>query len=200
MKDLYLNHEERFGPLLSNLYAMITKIGPMKGFYDFILEDLEGSRFTSILDVGTGPGIIPIRLSGMRRARIYAVDPSRDMIAIAKRKAGSATKIKFALGSSRHVPFNIKFDMIISTLSFHHWARKKESLQYLKSLLAKGGQIRIYERQRGSGLMFPGFSSHLLDIDEAISAVKSSGLKIVRVAKKNGFVCLTIKPAAGKHL
>ena len=199
MKELYLKHEERFGTVLSNLYAAFTRIGLMKKFYGFIIDDLKESKFRSILDVGTGPGTIPIELSRFKPVRIYAVDPSKSMIAIAERRAGKATRITFALGSSRYLPFKTKFDLIISSLSFHHWEKKKESLQYLKTFLTKGGQIRLYERQRGEKPMLFGLDSHLLDMDKAISVVNSSGLKIVKVKKEGKFVCLALEARSGKR-
>lgn len=194
MKELYLKHEERFGAVLSPLYSAFSNIKPMKEFYSFIIDDLRESRFKSMLDVGTGPGIIPITLSKLKGARICAIDPSKSMIAIAERKAGNAEKINFALGSSRHIPFKTKFDMIISTLSFHHWEKKRESLQYLKKFLTKGGQIRIYELQRKRKFMLPGLGSHMLDVNEAILVANSSRLRVTRIKKRNGFICLTMKP------
>ena len=194
MKELYLKHEERFGAILSPLYYAFSNMKPMREFYGFIIEDLRETRFRSMLDVGTGPGIVPIALSKLKGARIYAVDPSKSMIAIAKRKAGNSKKIDFALGSSRHIPFEAKFDLIISTLSFHHWEKKRESLQYLKKLLTKGGQIRIYELQRRRKFMLPGLGSHTLDANEAILVANSSGLRVTRIKKRDGFICLTMKP------
>ncbi len=194
LKELYLKHEERFGAILSPLYYAFSNMKPMREFYSFVLEDLRESRFKSLLDVGTGPGVIPIALSKLNGARVYAIDPSKSMIAIAKRKAGNAEKINFAPGSSRCIPFKTKFDMIISTLSFHHWERKRESLQYLKKFLTKGGQIRIYELQRKRKFMLPGLGSHLLDVNEAIAVATSSGLRITRIKKRDSFICLTMKP------
>jgi ubiquinone/menaquinone biosynthesis C-methylase UbiE len=194
LKELYIEHEERFGAVLAPLYSAFSNVKPMRKFYSFVIDDLRKSRFRSMLDVGTGPGMIPIALSKLKNARMYAVDPSESMIAIAKRKAGSSEKINFALGSSRHIPFKTKFDMIISTLSFHHWERKRESLQYLKKFLTEGGQIRIYELQRKRKPMLPWLGSHTLDANEAILVANSSGLRVTRIKKRDGFICLTMKP------
>ena len=193
MKGFYLKGEERFGPILSILYSALTGIGPMRQLYAFIIEDLRDSGRASILDVGTGPGIVPIGLSKLPGVEIYAVDPSESMIRIAKSRKGNARNVHFALGSSRSIPFNRKFNIIISSLSFHHWADKERSLMYLKGLLNKGGEIRIYERQRGRGLVLPGLSSHLLDMGQAAEAAAASGLKVTSVKKRNGFICLTMK-------
>ncbi len=194
MKGLYIKHEERFGTVLSHLYSAFSNIKNMREFYGFIIDDLRETRFRSILDVGTGPGVVPIALSELKSAKIYAIDPSKSMIAIAKRKAGNSKKIDFALGSSRHIPFKAEFDLIVSSLSFHHWEKKRESLQYLKKFLTKRGQIRIYELQRKRKFMLPGLGSHTLDPSEAIVVAKSSGLRVTRIKRRDGFICLTMKP------
>jgi len=194
MKDYCLKGEERFGLFGSWAYSLGIKLCGAKGFYDFVVADLDKKEFDALLDVGTGPADIPIMLvSSKKIKKIYAIDPSKDMLNIAKRKP-KASIIKFGYGSSRYVPFNRKFDAIISTLSFHHWVQKIESLKYLTGFLKKGGQIRIYEfeKKTNTGLLRYFISSHAVTKKEMIDAGKEAGLK-VDIVRKGGFIRTTFR-------
>jgi ubiquinone/menaquinone biosynthesis C-methylase UbiE len=195
MESLYLENEERFGRISSFLYSIVVRIRPIQELYDFIVEDLEGRGYNSVLDVGTGTGAVPIMLSNVSSAPICAIDPSVYMINIAKRKAGKGTKIRFRIGSSRHVPFKEKFDVIISSFSFHHWAEKEKSLIYLKGFLAKGGEIRIYENEAsGRRGLFNPISSHSIDVSEVYRIAKNCGLRVAGVKRHGRYVRISIKP------
>jgi len=194
VKDYYLEGEERFGPVMSPLYGLASGLSRMKGIYKFVADDLRNARWTRILDVGTGPGDVPALIAKeFKSRRIYAVDPSSNMLGIAK----SRTKdlgVKLALGSSRHVPFKIKFDIIISTLSFHHWKEKETSLKYLAGLLEKRGEIRIYEFERKelTGLLKYFTSTHSIIEGEVLDIIRKSGLKVNGVAREDGMIRIAI--------
>ena len=117
---LYRRDDEKFGLFLSPLYALGARLAPsIRRFYTFAVEDLEGSKASSILDVGCGPGDVAIKAASSLRAEFYAVDPSAAMVWIARHR-NSYRNIRFALGSSRSIPFKKKFDIIYASLSFHH--------------------------------------------------------------------------------
>ncbi len=63
MSGYYLDGEEKFGFFTSFLYAMAIKIPVFQNLYDFVERDMLKSKAKVILDVGTGPGDIPIALS-----------------------------------------------------------------------------------------------------------------------------------------
>ncbi len=153
MNNYYLEGEERFGRVSSRLYAFFSGLPEMRSFYAYVINDLEASGAKRILDIGSGTGSIMLGLEAKRPGlALYAVEPSREMLGIARRRSHGL--VHFAQGSSRHVPFRGRFDMIFSTLSFHHWKRQRESLGYLAGLLADSGEIRIYEVDKGRAGFF----------------------------------------------
>ncbi len=180
MSDYYLKGEERFGYFMSIAYLAVTKIGSYKKFSNFIAEDIYSFRANTIVDIGTGPASIPIEISRLYKNKIsiFAVDPSKQMVFIAKRRTKNYKNITIAVGSSRKIPFERKFDIILSSLSFHHWKEKEESLRYLKGFLKKDGEIRIYEynRSRLSKMHAP-ISQHSVSKEELENIGKKSGLK-----------------------
>lgn len=189
MVDYYLDGEEEFGPVTSIAYWLVVKLTGMGKFYSFIVDDIKKGRYHELLDVGTGPGYVPIMLSEGGMKNIYAIDPSYDMLKIAKRRSKDL-KIKYSIGSSRHLPFKRKFELIISTLSFHHWAKKAESLRYLSSFLKKGGEIRIYEFEKEKRKGFAKYftSSHSVSRREMLAIGKKSNLKVKGIVCKEGFI------------
>jgi ubiquinone/menaquinone biosynthesis C-methylase UbiE len=100
------------------------------------------------------------------------------MVYIAKRRTKKYKNINIEIGSSRKIPFERKFDIIFSSLSFHHWKEKEESLRYLKGFLRKNGEIRIYEynKSRLSKIHAP-ISQHSFSKEEFEKIGKSSGMK-----------------------
>ncbi|MGC8533600.1 MAG: class I SAM-dependent methyltransferase [Candidatus Parvarchaeum sp.] len=144
--DYYIEGEEKFGAISSKIYSFGSKRG-LRKFYDFISDDVKKLKPKTILDVGAGPGDLAIILSKIKKSEIYCVDPSASMKRIAERKfaKNGIKNVKYWLGSSRYLPFNKKFDLIVTTISFHHWKEKEKSIKYLLKKLNKNGIFIIYE-------------------------------------------------------
>ncbi len=145
MENYYKEGEEKFGFLSSKLYLLAEKIPALSKFYRFVTQDLESKTFKSLLDVGFGTGSVIYQLSKNNKLYLYGVDPSPYMVSIAKKRTYTNPNVTFAVGSSTYIPFDKKFDIIISSLSMHHWNDKKGSLIYLSKFLEDGGEIDIYE-------------------------------------------------------
>ncbi len=78
-----------------------------------------------LLDIGCGPGWIPIELARrFPKLEIQAVDPSSDMLERARahaRQAGVADRIRFENGDAAALPFEAdSFDAVISNYVLHH--------------------------------------------------------------------------------
>lgn len=192
MPDYYVEGEERFGPSMTFLYRAAVNIPSMRKLYSFIVNDLSGHSFKSVLDVGTGPGEVPLMLrSSHRKARIFAVDPSPYMVKSATRRCrGSGILIR--QGSSRSIPFKGKFDIIISSLSFHHWAEREKSLRYLSGRLDKRGEIRLYEFERKRRLFGLLTSQHSVTKEELFDAARMSGLRLRDLLCEDGIIRATM--------
>ncbi len=199
MADYYLSGEEKFGPITSRIYSLFaSRMHDILKFYEFVVSDMAASRARTVLDIGTGPGEIPIRLARTNRFDVYAVDPSQAMLSIARSNSSGLKKVHFALGSSRSIPFKMKFDIIISSLSMHHWKEKEESLRYLSKFLSKRGEIRIYEFEREAPNRGPigaikgaVVGHHSLSLKEFKSIAERSGLRVRSIRRKHGFIRVT---------
>ena len=149
MKDYYLDGEERFGRFSSKAYSLFSKCSTANDVYNFIIREISARNPGKVLDVGTGPAAAAIGIAlRLRKSKVCAVDPSPYMVKIAKKNAAGIINIEIKEGSSRQIPFTDKFDIIYSSISFHHWKEKEQSLRYLAGKLRKGGRILIYELDR----------------------------------------------------
>jgi ubiquinone/menaquinone biosynthesis C-methylase UbiE len=103
-----------------------------------------------ILDVGTGPGLLPLRIAAIRPdLRIDAVDLAPEMIDRARHnatRAGQGTEITFSVADVAALPFpDASFDLIVSTISQHHWPDPGAGLSELRRVLRPGAQAWIYD-------------------------------------------------------
>lgn len=139
----------------AKVYSKIVARSPfMKDFYREVAEEVSSKvSLEKILDIGTGPGYVPLEIA--RRSQnfeIKAVDISPAMVRIASKNAedtGLSGRVQFQYGSAENIPFgNGYFDLIISTISFHHWARPKECLKEIHRVLKNSGEAWIYDLRR----------------------------------------------------
>ena len=128
-----MNRVLRFRPLYTRTVADIARAGLPDG--------------TRVLDAGTGPGRVPIDLA--RRCpglHIEGLDLSAEMIAYARRIAGPGSPVRFTAGDVADLPYHDDtFDLIISTMSQHHWADARAGMRELSRTLRPGGQVWIYD-------------------------------------------------------
>jgi len=103
-----------------------------------------------ILDVGTGPGYLPIEIAKRcPSVQIKGIDLSRKMIELARRnaqEAGVSEQLSFELGNANRLRFEDGlFDMVISTGVFHSWRRPVRAINEIYRVLRPAGLALIYD-------------------------------------------------------
>jgi ubiquinone/menaquinone biosynthesis C-methylase UbiE len=111
-------------------------------------ETAAGLAQGTVLDVGCGPGTLALELA--RRApglTVIGVDISPDMVAVARAAAAQKGQdVRFEVADGAALPFpDGAIDLVVSTLSMHHWERKAAVLAELARVVRPGGAIRIYD-------------------------------------------------------
>lgn len=150
--------EEKFGYVKSRLYALTLRW--RRKFVEFVANDILSSNPRTVLDIGCGTCDVLTQLRSSE-IELYGIDPSPHMLRLAKKNMGDTdskvelSKVDLSLGNNRHIPFERKFDRIFSSLSFHHWKNREESIPYILTKLAARGEFTIYEYDRDA-LVFLG--------------------------------------------
>ena len=133
-------------------YAGVVARSPfIHDFYRDVVNEVCAHPSTQrILDIGTGPGHIPIQLAGrLPEADIDGIDISPAMVdtAIANAvTAGLLRRAHFRYGSAEKIPFTENcFDLVLATLTLHHWARVENCLKEVLRVLVPGGELWVYE-------------------------------------------------------
>jgi ubiquinone/menaquinone biosynthesis C-methylase UbiE len=110
-----------------------------------------------VLDVGCGTG--ELTLAAWRAAgatgHIHGIDPSPDMIAVARRKATRAgAAIDYQIASAEALPFpDGTFDAVLSSLVMHHVPAdlQDRAVMEMKRVLRPEGRLAIVDFRRSYG-------------------------------------------------
>lgn len=135
----------------ARFYAWATARRAIVGdLFADVEQDAVLSGADRILDIGTGPGYLPLRLARrIPSSRVEGVDLSPAMIRLARTeavKAGLAERVGFVEGNAAALPFpDASFDLAVSTLSLHHWRDRAGALREIHRVLSPGGAAWIYD-------------------------------------------------------
>jgi ubiquinone/menaquinone biosynthesis C-methylase UbiE len=102
----------------------------------------------TVLDVGTGPGVLLVEIARLRPdLRLTGVDLSADMVAAAERNLQELNgRASARRGDVADLPFPAdSFDLIVSSLSLHHWDDPRAAGPELARVLRPGGRVYLYD-------------------------------------------------------
>jgi ubiquinone/menaquinone biosynthesis C-methylase UbiE len=106
----------------------------------------------TVLDVGTGPGTLPLLIAAHSpHLSVSGVDLSAEMIARATsaadvRATPGARPISFQVADVADLPFDDRsVDLVVSTLSMHHWADPAAGLRETVRVLRPGARAWLYD-------------------------------------------------------
>jgi ubiquinone/menaquinone biosynthesis C-methylase UbiE len=168
--------------------------------------ELGGGRCQNVVDLGTGPGDIPILLAQRSPIpKVVGVDAAEAMLQLARPKAarlGLAQRLSFTRADVKALPWaDATFDGVFSNTILHHIPEPLSFLQEAWRVFRRGGVLLIrdlvrpateadawrlvdqyaaganeYQRQ----LFFQSFCASLT-LDEARACVRAAGMQGARV-------------------
>jgi SAM-dependent methyltransferase len=109
-----------------------------------------------VLEVGCGPGHLSIRLARQHRLQMTGLDLDPAMIDRARASAdragdGDQHRPSFLVGDVASLAFpDGSFDLVVSTLSMHHWADPAAGLAEIGRVLRPGGRALIWDFRPGA--------------------------------------------------
>ena len=104
----------------------------------------------SVLDVGTGPGRLLSELAAQRPdLRLTGIDLSPSMIEVARQRLaalGPQAPIRLDVGDGGQMPYpDRSFDLVVSTVSMHHWQEPGRVVAEAYRVLRPGGRFWVYD-------------------------------------------------------
>ncbi|HZD69768.1 MAG TPA: class I SAM-dependent methyltransferase [Actinomycetes bacterium] len=128
------------GSLVGRIAADVAAVAP------------DGAR---VLEVGCGPGHLSIRLARQHGLDVTGLDLDPAMIARANANAdrrgdGDQRRPSFLVGDVAALAFpDGSFDLVVSTLSLHHWADPTAGLAEIGRVLRPGGRALVWDFRPG---------------------------------------------------
>lgn len=144
---------ERIPGVLASSYEKATQLA-IDSYYSQVAEEIV-SYFKEgiILDLGTGPGYLPVEILKRSPAiRIVGIDLSHKLIRMAidnATKAGVSDRVSFEVGNAAKLRYNSEaFGMVISTGMLHSLKNPVNVLIEIHRVLKTGGEAWIYDPAR----------------------------------------------------
>jgi ubiquinone/menaquinone biosynthesis C-methylase UbiE len=121
-----------------------------RGVAKDVVAELEArgrTRKATILDLGCGPGDLALELAHrLRDSRVVGLDLSPSMMQLASRHATTDGRLRFIVGKAEALPFSDEsVDLVVSTLSLHHWADPASAFAEIWRVLKPEGVALIYD-------------------------------------------------------
>ena len=156
------------GPLIEGIAADVAAAAPA------------GAR---VLEVGCGPGHLSIRLA-RHGFDVSGLDLDSAMIARAQANAdrpgnSDQPRPSFLVGDVAALAFpNRSFDLVVSTLSMHHWADPTAGLAEIGRVLRPGGRALIWDLR--PGVRPHPFGPRHAHIPDPVDHTRGSRLRLVK--------------------
>ena len=147
--------DRRIGLFAPHGAALYARVAPsiLRPLYRRIASDV--AELTSddpvrILDIGSGPGDLAVEVARrLPGATVVGVDLAPAMVDLAKGNALAASlgsRIRFELADAARLPLDdSSVDLIVSSLSLHHWDKPSAVFAEVLRVLRPGGSALVYD-------------------------------------------------------
>jgi SAM-dependent methyltransferase len=157
------------GPFLARIAADVAAVAP------------HGGR---VLEVGCGPGHLSTRLARQHGLEMTGLDLDPAMIARAQANTDRAVnrggrRPSFLVGDVAALAFpDRSFDLVVSTLSMHHWTDPTAGLTEIGRVLRPGGRALIWDFR--PGVRPHPFGPRHAHIPDPVDHTRGSRLRVVK--------------------
>jgi ubiquinone/menaquinone biosynthesis C-methylase UbiE len=153
-------HESIENPEVSAGFEWVSNMPQMRWIRHYVMSRAAALQDRGkAVDLGCGPGHLVLEMARHKPGlRVTGIDLSEKMLFDARQaaqQAGLEDRVDFRLGNAEGIPFpNQSLDLVISTLSLHHWSNPVKVLDEIDRVLKPGGAFYIFDLRRDMTLPF----------------------------------------------
>jgi ubiquinone/menaquinone biosynthesis C-methylase UbiE len=200
----------RWGAFYDTVVNLLT-LGQTKRLRTMTIDQAMLKPGERLLDVGCGTGgvTIPAKKRIGQNGPVSGIDPSPEMIVVARKKAQRArVDIDFRIGVIESLPYaDGSFDVVTSSLMMHHlpYDVQQKGLAEIYRVLRPGGRILIADAMKQNSFflkpLFNLVAKHhglKFGVEDLPSTLKSAGFTdAIKLEKHFAFIgfVLAVKPA-----
>ncbi len=166
----------------------VTSLGHASMLRRMTVDNAQIKPGDSVLDVGCGTGDVALLAKTRANAgKVYGIDPSPEMIAVARSKAArKKQEIDFRVSVIEALPFpDASLDVVTSSLMMHHLPEdlKARGLVEVLRVLKPGGRLLIADFMQPSHSI----TNHLMMVFTRHQGVQNGLEEVGKLIKDTGF-------------
>ncbi len=145
------------------------------------IDKMELDKNKSILEIGVGTGRLAVRVAPLC-GKFCGIDISPKTIDRAKENLSGQANVKLLCGDFLDFPFDSKFDVIYSSLTFMHIEDKQNAINKVSTLLKDSGRFVLSIDKNQSEFIDTGTRKIKIypdNVDAITEYIKAAGLTII---------------------
>jgi trans-aconitate methyltransferase len=108
-----------------------------------IAKELSLGPYDAMMDLGSGPGQLAMMFAPFVGS-VLAIDPSPDMLAIARESARHLPNVRFKSGSSFDIGPELGTFRLVTIGRAFHWMDRPDTLRRLDGMISGGGMVALF--------------------------------------------------------
>ncbi len=159
-RERVISHEGLDDPEVAQAFNWVATLPQMRLLRWFVARRAVAMKPAGqAADLGSGPGHLVIQLARAAPAlQVTGIDLSDEMLVEAERYArcsGLQDRIAFRKGDVAQIPLPAgSLDLVVSTLSLHHWSDPVGALDEIARVLRPGGAFLVFDLRRDMSAPF----------------------------------------------
>jgi ubiquinone/menaquinone biosynthesis C-methylase UbiE len=177
---------------------------------DLVMRNAEATRYRSqvvpfargtVLEVGAGSGL-NLKFYGAAVERLYALDPSEELLGMARRRAAEATvPVEFLLHSGEEIPLEDRScDTVVTTWTLCTIPDPAQALSEMKRVLKQGGTLLFAEHGAAPEARVRGWQERLNPLWRRMTGGCNLNRSIATLMADAGFTVVNLQREYAKGL
>jgi ubiquinone/menaquinone biosynthesis C-methylase UbiE len=169
--------------------------------YPLIINEISAFsiKFNNILDIGCGTGkLLEVISKEIRVNELFGIDPSENMIKVAKRRM--LPQSKFIVGFAESLPFDDQsLDCVVCTAAFSHFISPALALREIRRVLRPKGHCIIIDHKKPNVIIKLLLSSikllaKYLDVKDIENIIMLESFEIIKLRETKKYFIASIVP------